>query len=89
MVTVQEALDWGFTGVMLRGSGVKWDLRKVQPYDAYDRVDFEVPIGRFGDCFDRWASCCYSCEKMASDSMGLTMPCELICSEVALQRCIA
>ncbi len=57
VVTVQEALDWGFTGVMLRGSGVKWDLRKVQPYDAYDRVDFDVPIGRFGDCFDRCASC--------------------------------
>ncbi|XP_064393043.1 NADH-ubiquinone oxidoreductase 49 kDa subunit-like [Halichondria panicea] len=54
VVTVQEALDWGFTGVMLRGSGVKWDLRKVQPYDAYDRVDFDVPIGRFGDCFDRY-----------------------------------
>ena len=53
IVTVQEALDWGFSGVMLRGSGIKWDLRKVQPYDAYDRVKFEVPIGRHGDCFDR------------------------------------
>ena len=41
------------SGVMLRGSGVKWDLRKVQPYDAYDQVEFDVPIGRHGDCFDR------------------------------------
>ena len=42
-----------FSGVMLRGSGIKWDLRKVQPYDAYDQVDFEVPIGKKGDCYDR------------------------------------
>ena len=42
------------SGVMLRGSGVKWDLRKVQPYDAYDEVDFEVPIGVNGDCYDRY-----------------------------------
>ena len=60
IVTAQEALDWGFSGVMVRGSGIKWDLRKVQPYDAYDRVKFEVPIGRHGDCFDRyimWNDC--------------------------------
>ena len=42
-----------FSGVMLRGSGVKWDLRKTQPYDAYHLVDFDVPIGRHGDCYDR------------------------------------
>ena len=54
IVSVQEALDWGFSGVMLRGSGVKWDLRKVQPYDAYDLVKFDVPIGRHGDCYDRY-----------------------------------
>ena len=53
VVTVQEALDWGFSGVMVRGSGIKWDLRKVQPYDAYDKVDFDIPIGRHGDCYDR------------------------------------
>ena len=53
VVTVQEALDWGFSGVMVRGSGIKWDLRKVQPYDAYDRMDFDIPIGRHGDCYDR------------------------------------
>lgn len=54
VVTVQEALDWGFSGVMVRGSGIKWDLRKVQPYDAYHLVDFDVPIGRHGDCYDRY-----------------------------------
>ena len=42
-----------FSGVMLRGSGIKWDLRKAQPYDAYDQVDFEVPIGVNGDTYDR------------------------------------
>ena len=42
------------SGVMLRGSGVKWDLRKSQPYDAYDKVEFDVPIGKNGDCYDRW-----------------------------------
>lgn len=41
------------SGVMLRGSGIKWDLRKVQPYDAYDKVEFDVPIGSKGDCYDR------------------------------------
>ncbi|XP_062504434.1 NADH-ubiquinone oxidoreductase 49 kDa subunit-like [Corticium candelabrum] len=54
IVTAKEALDYGFSGVMLRGSGIQWDLRKVQPYDAYDQVDFDVPIGRHGDCYDRY-----------------------------------
>ena len=42
------------SGVMLRGSGIKWDLRKSQPYDAYDQVEFDVPIGHNGDCYDRY-----------------------------------
>lgn len=42
-----------YSGVMLRGSGIKWDLRKVQPYDKYAEVDFDIPIGVKGDCFDR------------------------------------
>ena len=53
VVSAQKAIDYGFSGVLLRGSGVKWDLRKMQPYDAYDQVEFEVPIGRHGDCYDR------------------------------------
>lgn len=44
------------SGVMLRGSGIQWDLRKTQPYDVYDQVDFDVPIGSHGDCYDRWVS---------------------------------
>ncbi|XP_065844858.1 NADH-ubiquinone oxidoreductase 49 kDa subunit-like [Oscarella lobularis] len=54
IVSAEDALNLGFSGVMLRGSGIKWDLRKVQPYDAYDQVDFDVPIGRHGDCYDRY-----------------------------------
>ncbi len=53
-VSSKEALDWGFTGPMLRGSGVVWDLRKHQPYAVYDKVDFDVPIGKNGDCYDRY-----------------------------------
>ena len=53
-VSVQEALDWGFSGVMLRGSGVAWDLRATQPYDVYEKMDFEVPVGSQGDCYDRY-----------------------------------
>ena len=54
IVTREDALDWGFSGPMLRGSGVPWDLRKSQPYDVYSRVEFEIPIGKNGDCFDRY-----------------------------------
>lgn len=55
VVTAEEALNYGFSGVMLRGSGIKWDLRKSQPYDAYDLVDFDIPIGTKGDCYDRYS----------------------------------
>ncbi len=54
IVTKQEALDHSFTGVMLRGSGVPWDLRKSQPYDCYEDIDFKIPIGKNGDCYDRY-----------------------------------
>jgi len=54
VISAEEALNLGFSGVMLRGSGIKWDLRKSQPYDAYDQVDFDVPIGVKGDCYDRY-----------------------------------
>lgn len=53
-VTKREAEDWGFSGVLARGSGHKWDIRKTNPYDAYDKVEFDVPIGQNGDCFDRY-----------------------------------
>ena len=50
----KEAMDWGFSGPMLRGSGIAWDLRKSNPYDVYDEMDFKVPIGKNGDCYDRY-----------------------------------
>jgi NADH-quinone oxidoreductase subunit D len=54
VVSPEMAMDWGFTGVMLRGSGVAWDLRKAQPYDGYEQYDFDIPVGKNGDCFDRY-----------------------------------
>ena len=54
IVRKEEALDWGFTGPNLRASGLAWDLRKSQPYDGYDEVDFDIPIGKHGDCYDRY-----------------------------------
>ncbi len=54
VVDKDAALAWGFTGPMLRGSGVAWDLRKTQPYDVYDKMAFDIPVGATGDCYDRY-----------------------------------
>ena len=54
VVTRQEALDWGFSGVMVRGSGIAWDLRRNQPYECYDELEFDIPLGKNGDCYDRY-----------------------------------
>ncbi|MFT6105903.1 MAG: NADH-quinone oxidoreductase subunit D [Rickettsiales bacterium] len=54
VVTPEEALDWGFTGPMIRGSGIAWDLRKSQPYEVYDKMEFDVPVGKNGDSYDRY-----------------------------------
>ena len=54
VVSPERALAMGFTGPMLRGSGIAWDLRKKQPYEVYDRLDFDIPVGRSGDCYDRY-----------------------------------
>ncbi|MGB8326508.1 MAG: NADH-quinone oxidoreductase subunit D [Steroidobacteraceae bacterium] len=54
VVTPERALQLGFSGPMLRGSGVEWDLRRKQPYEAYDRLDFDIPVGVNGDCYDRY-----------------------------------
>ena len=54
IVSKQDALDYSFSGVMLRGSGVAWDLRKSQPYDCYEQLEFKIPVGKNGDCYDRY-----------------------------------
>jgi NADH dehydrogenase (ubiquinone) Fe-S protein 2 len=54
IVDAKKAIDWGFSGVMLRGSGIAWDLRKTQPYEIYPEIDFSVPVGNSGDCYDRY-----------------------------------
>lgn len=54
IVSKEQALEWGFTGPMLRASNVAWDLRKAQPYDVYDRMEFDVPVGKTGDCYARY-----------------------------------
>jgi NADH-quinone oxidoreductase subunit D len=54
VVTREQAFEWGFSGVMVRGSGVAWDLRKSQPYEIYDELEFDIPIGKNGDCYDRY-----------------------------------
>jgi NADH-quinone oxidoreductase subunit D len=54
VISLEDGLGWGFSGVMLRGSGAPWDLRKSQPYEIYDELEFDIPVGRNGDCFDRY-----------------------------------
>jgi NADH-quinone oxidoreductase subunit D len=53
-ITSEDALNWGFTGPMLRASGLPWDLRKSQPYEVYAQLEFDIPIGKHGDCYDRY-----------------------------------
>ena len=54
VVSLKECFEWGFSGVMVRGSGAAWDLRKSQPYECYNEMDFDIPIGKNGDCYDRY-----------------------------------
>ncbi|MBI5119827.1 MAG: NADH-quinone oxidoreductase subunit D [Rhodospirillales bacterium] len=54
VVSQEQALDWGFTGPNLRACGIPWDLRRAQPYDSYAEIDFDIPIGKHGDCYDRY-----------------------------------
>ena len=53
-ISIKQALDWGFSGPMWRATGLAWDLRKSQPYEIYDQLDFDIPIGQNGDCYDRY-----------------------------------
>jgi len=61
VVSLAQAWEWGFSGVMVRGSGAAWDLRKAQPYECYAEMDFDIPIGKNGDCYDRY---CIRMEEM-------------------------
>jgi NADH-quinone oxidoreductase subunit D len=54
IISKKDALDWGFSGPCLRASGIAWDLRKARPYEVYDQLDFDIPIGKNGDCYDRY-----------------------------------
>jgi len=54
IVSAKRAIEWGFSGVMLRGSGLPWDLRKAQPYEIYSELNFSIPVGNSGDCYDRY-----------------------------------
>ena len=61
VITLEQALDWGLTGPLLRSSGLAWDLRKTQPYDIYSNLTFDIPVGFKGDCYDRY---CIRIEEM-------------------------
>ncbi|MEI6188130.1 MAG: NADH-quinone oxidoreductase subunit D [Alphaproteobacteria bacterium] len=65
VITYEQALDWGFTGPLLRSTGFCWDLRKTQPYEIYDRLNFDIPVGTKGDCYDRY---CIRIEEMRQSS---------------------
>jgi len=69
VVTEQDIQDYGFSGVMVRGSGLAWDLRRAQPYECYDEFDFQIPVGKNGDCYDRYL--CRMAEMRESTSIIL------------------
>jgi NADH-quinone oxidoreductase subunit D len=84
VVSAQDALDWGFSGVMVRGSGMAWDLRRSQPYEIYNELDFKIPIGKNGDCYDRYlcrveemyeaTKIMQQCVKLLRQTSGPVMP---------------
>jgi NADH-quinone oxidoreductase subunit D len=69
VITLKEIEDWGYSGVMVRGSGLAWDLRRAQPYECYDEFDFRIPVGKNGDCYDRYL--CRMAEMRESTSIIL------------------
>jgi len=71
VISLEQALDWGLTGPLLRSTGCSWDLRKTQPYDVYDKMNFDVPVGTKGDCYDRY---CIRIEEMRQ-SLRIIMQC--------------
>jgi len=71
VISSEQALDWGLTGPFLRSTGHAWDLRKTQPYDVYDKLDFDIPLGKKGDCYDRY---CIRIEEMRQ-SLRIILQC--------------
>ncbi len=78
VVSLEDALAWGFSGVMLRGSGAAWDLRRAQPYECYSEFDFDIPIGKNGDCYDRYL---IRMEEMRQSVRIIEQACEKLLSE--------
>jgi NADH-quinone oxidoreductase subunit D len=84
VVTQEDALKWGFSGVMVRGSGMAWDLRRSQPYEIYNELDFKIPLGKNGDCYDRYlcrveemyesTKIMQQCVKLLKQTPGPVMP---------------
>jgi NADH-quinone oxidoreductase subunit D len=84
VVTQEDALKWGFSGVMVRGSGMAWDLRRSQPYEIYSELDFKIPLGKNGDCYDRYlcrveemyesTKIMQQCVKLLKETPGVVMP---------------
>ncbi|SFV33659.1 NADH-quinone oxidoreductase subunit D [Hyphomicrobium facile] len=75
VVSLDEAFAWGFSGVMVRGSGAAWDLRKSQPYECYADLDFDIPIGKNGDCYDRYL---IRMQEMRESTKIMKQCCELL-----------
>lgn len=75
VVSLEDALAWGFSGVMVRGSGAAWDLRKSQPYEIYDELEFDIPVGKNGDCYDRYL---IRMEEMRQSVSIMKQCCELL-----------
>lgn len=71
LITLEQALDLGLTGPLLRSTGYAWDLRKMQPYDVYEKLDFDIPVGKKGDCYDRY---CIRIEEMRQ-SLSIMLQC--------------
>ncbi|MDH3579596.1 MAG: NADH-quinone oxidoreductase subunit D [Hyphomicrobiales bacterium] len=78
VVSLDDALAWGFSGVMVRGSGGAWDLRKSQPYECYDELEFDIPVGKNGDCYDRYL---IRMEEMRQSVRLMRQCCELLRQE--------
>ncbi len=77
VVDLATCWKWGFSGVMVRGSGAPWDLRKSQPYECYDELEFDIPIGKNGDCYDRY---CIRMEEMRQSVRIMRQCCDLLLS---------